>query len=386
MFGYLNYNLYYTADQQLPVMLPMQQLRSVVPIVDHIKPWIVYYLLALFFNTMGPYPVDIVGYTAYFALVVGCFYLLVWILRKYQTSTEMLSLAGVVLLIFVVGALMANLLIYGFLPMFGTFLYDRNVPFHPGAFLQNAFRNFLPVLVAAIAYHQSRMKAAKNRQLLVAQHQYVATVQDQLRLERAQRKVAEENLAMQSSLITHQRGSHWLHGVFNHVKASLVHNESASRIVEAYISALRYLYEHGNHKSGVVLLAVEIDFIRKILFLNKVAMPDATEPELIIGEHLVAREIPQLVLATMIENALRYADQYDADHPIRIEITSDADGLRFSCWNKKKNSPEKATESTAVGLANIQRQLDLNFPDAHTLDIVENDDYFYVKLDIDFDL
>ncbi|MFB2121223.1 sensor histidine kinase [Parapedobacter sp. 2B3] len=363
-------------------MPSIQWSRSSATAKDHIKPWIAYYVFALVFNEIGPYPVNLLGYSAYFLLVIGCFYLLVWLLYKYKAPTETLRLASIVIFIFFVASAAACGLIYGLLPRADIYLYNPDVPFHFGALVQNACRNYLPLLVAAIAYHQSRMKAIKNGQLLAAQRKHAETVEEQLRLERAQRKILEENLSMQSSLITNQRGSHWLHSIFNHVKASLVHNDYASRIVSAYISSLRYLYEHGGSKTVMVLLDVEIDFIRKMLFLNKVAIPDATDVVLTVGRHLVAREIPQLLFATLVENALRYADQHDPDQPIRMEIYSDPECLRFNCWNKKKDPSLRPVESSSVGLANIQRQLDLNFPDRHALDIDDKPTYFDIEVRI----
>lgn len=361
-------------------MPSLQLLRSIAPPSNHAKPWAVYYLLALLFNAIGPYSVSILGYTFYFLITLGCFYLLARLLKKYEAPTETLKLAAIVLAVFVAVAGVASVLIYGLLPLFDIYLYDRSVPFHAGAFLQNAFRNYLPILVAAVAYHQARMKAIKSSQLLEEQRKHAETAEEQLKLERAQRKILEENFAMQSSLITNQRGSHWLHSIFNHVKASLAHNEYASQVVEAYISALRYLYEHGGSKTVMVLVAVELGFIRKMLFLNNVAMPDVTEAVLRAGTHLVAREIPQLLFATLVENALRYGDQHDPAQPIRLEISSNSECLRFSCWNKKKKQAAAAGESTSVGLKNIQRQLDLIFPDSHELNIHDNPTSFHVEI------
>lgn len=372
MFWYYSINLYYSANRQLPFMPSLQLLRSIVPPANHVKPWTVYYLLALLFNAIGPYPVSILGYTFYFLITLGCFYLLARLLQKYEAPTETLRLAAIVLAVFVAVAGVASVLIYGLLPLVDIYLYDRSIPFHAGAFLQNAFRNYLPILVAAVAYHQARMKAIKSRQLLEEQRKHAETAEVQLKLERAQRKILEENLAMQSSLITNQRGSHWLHSIFNHVKASLAHNDYASQVVEAYISALRYFYEYGGGKTVMVLLDVELGFIRKMLFLNKVAMPDVTEAVLQAGTHLVAREIPQLLFATLVENALRYGDQHDPAQPIRLEISSNPECLRFSCRNKKEKQTVANGESTSVGLKNIQQQLDLNFPGSHELNIHEN--------------
>src|SRR5690606_17924684 len=111
------------------------------------------------------------------------------------------------------------------------------------------------------------------------------------------------------------------HSIFNHVKTSLAHNEYASQIMDAYIGILRYLFVNGRVKQPMVLLAEELNFIRKMLFLNRVAVPNGVGVVLDVAPRLVAREISQLLFGTLVENAFRYGDQHDPRHPIRIEVS-----------------------------------------------------------------
>lgn len=345
----------------------------------HLKLWGIQFLLSYFMNWIGLYPVSFVGYCFFFLIVVGCFYLLSYFLRKFNAPTSILPLALIVLAVFGVTVAIATVLIYDVLPRWNIYWFDPEQPIHLGNTVQQTYRSYFPVLIAAIAYHQYTMNAQTQRRLLDSERQRAEAVERQLNLERAQRKTLNENLTMQSALLANQLGSHWLHSIFDHVKAALIHNEYAAKVVEAYVDTLRYLYSDSGIRRGMVLLEVELAYIRKMVFLNAVALPDAVDIEMNIAPHLVAREIPRLLFGTVVENAFHYAEQNDPDHPPRIEVSSGPERLRFFCWNKKMDPPPD-NESTAVGLATIQQLLDLNYPQNHRITITDNSDSFSIEI------
>lgn len=336
-------------------------------------------MLSYFMNRIGLYPVSFVGYCFFFLFVVGCFYLLSYLLRRFNAPTSILPLALIVLAVFGVTVVAGSLLIYNLLPRWEIYWYDPAQPIHLGNTVQHTYRNFFPVLVAAIAYHQHTMNTRAQRELLESEQRRAEAVEHQLNLERAQRKVLNENLTMQSALLANQLGSHWLHSIFNHVKATLIHNEYAAKVVEAYVDTLRYLYSDSGIRRGMVLLEVELSYIRKMIFLDAVAVPDAVGIELNISPRPVAREIPRLLFGTVVENLFRYAEQNDPDHPPRIEVYSGPERLRFYCWNKKMDPPPE-NESTAVGLATIQQLLDLNYPGNHRIAVTDKPDSFSIEI------
>lgn len=349
----------------------------------HLEIWLFIYALSLAINLIGKYTFSIPGYTAMFLLAIACFYLLVDQLKRRRAPGGLIPIALAVLLVFICMAALGISLVYVLLPYwFGIYLYDRSVVFHLGEVVQQVYRNFLPILIAAIAAYHGLLSAGKSRQLLESERRRAEAMENQLKMERLQRKTLEENLRMQSSLLTNQRGTHWLHSIFNQVKASLTHDEAAARVVEAYIFALRYAYIHGGVEQRLVLLDVELQFIRAMLYLNAVAVPGGVAIVMDIAPILVAREIPPLLFGTAVENALRHGEQHDVDNPIRIELSSTPDCLRFYCWNKKNKAIDAAeiAESTGVGLANIQRQLDLTFPGRHAVNIEDKEEYYGIEI------
>lgn len=350
----------------------------------HLKLWSIQFLLSYFMNRIGLYPVSFVAYCFFFLLVVGCFYLLSYFLRKFNAPTSILPLALIVLAVFGVTVAIATGVIYDVLPRWNIYWFDPEQPIHLGNTVQQTYRSYFPVLIAAIAYHQHTRNTQIQQELLNSEKQRAEAVERQLNLEQAQRKTLNENLTMQSALLANQLGSHWLHSIFNHIKATLIHNEYAAKVVEAYVDTLRYLYSDSGMTRGMVLLEVELAYIQKMVFLNAVAYPNAVDIVLDIAPLPIAREIPRLLFGTVVENAFHYAEQYDPDHPPRIEVSSGPERVRFFCWNKKMDPPPD-NGSTAVGLAAIQQLLDLNFPGRHQITLADNPDSFSIEILLAYD-
>lgn len=60
--------------------------------------------------------------------------------------------------------------------------------------------------------------------------------------------------------------------------------------------------------------------------------------------------------------------------------------IYFECENQIRvlNDTEKS-ENSGLGIENIKRRLDLLYPETHRLDIIEKDNLFTVKLNIQLD-
>jgi two-component system, LytTR family, sensor kinase len=92
-------------------------------------------------------------------------------------------------------------------------------------------------------------------------------------------------------------------------------------------------------------------------------------------------KILPLVLLTFIENAFKYGDRSNEEHPISITVDIDDNSLSFVCKNLKQRISSKR-KSNSIGLSNTTRRLDLKYQDRYSLNFTdENNEYtVYFKL------
>ena len=90
-------------------------------------------------------------------------------------------------------------------------------------------------------------------------------------------------------------------------------------------------------------------------------------------------KIPSLLFISLVENAFKYGISYNQDSYIYILAFQEEKKLTFEIANSKSNKKD-VKSSTGVGLVNLQKQLELLFGETHTLDVVETEKEYQVKL------
>ena len=133
-----------------------------------------------------------------------------------------------------------------------------------------------------------------------------------------------------------------------------------------------------------VFLASEIETIKNYVELEKVRYGDRLKVEYLING-ISDQKISPLIILSIIENAFKHGASGDIDQPIiKIAVDAHKEDLSCSVWNtKSKYSGEINDEyKKGIGLNNIKRQLNLIYPNSHTLSINDHSDSFEIKLQI----
>ncbi len=95
-------------------------------------------------------------------------------------------------------------------------------------------------------------------------------------------------------------------------------------------------------------------------------------------------EIYPMLLLPLLENSFKHGISIsDTDDKIFITITQNSDNFKFEILNSNyKNNVHFNDEYSGVGLENIQKNLELVYPNQHTFSIEEHEDNFKVTLKI----
>ncbi|PSL47925.1 histidine kinase [Chitinophaga niastensis] len=154
----------------------------------------------------------------------------------------------------------------------------------------------------------------------------------------------------------------------------------ASQILLKLSDLLRYQLYDSNRSQ--VLLSADIHFLNDFLNLEKIRRDyfdftisyDATNSDLLI---------PPFLFITFVENAVKHSVDSIKKSYVQLDFERQRDKLIFTCINSKPAAaPELMKKYGRLGLANVKRRLDLQYPHRHTLQIDDHSDHYSITLTI----
>jgi two-component system, LytTR family, sensor kinase len=208
------------------------------------------------------------------------------------------------------------------------------------------------------------------------------TFRDKIISDQVAQEKENENLKTELSLLRSQVSPHFMFNVLNNMVALA---RKKSDLLEPSLiklsSLMRYmLYESDEEK---VYLEREIEYLQSYIdlqqqrFGNNVKVKVSME---VLGNQY---QIEPMLLIPFVENAFKHGTGLIEDAIIDIKLKAEKDLLRFSVGNKYTESAVEVKDKTSgIGLANVQRRLNLLYGNHHRLLITKKDNWFEVNLEI----
>jgi sensor histidine kinase YesM len=156
--------------------------------------------------------------------------------------------------------------------------------------------------------------------------------------------------------------------------------QKASEVLIKLSDILRYqLYDCAR---AHVLLTSEIHFLNDFLNLENIRREHF---DFFISQEgdMTGIQLPPMLFITFVENAVKHnADPQNASY-VYVYFSAGSDKLIFQCINSKPGFKNINSHHGGLGLVNVQRRLNLLYPENHTLCIQEDQDKYHVTLTID---
>jgi len=199
------------------------------------------------------------------------------------------------------------------------------------------------------------------------------------------REISQETerkrLATELQVLKGQLNPHFLFNTFNNLYSLALGKSDKTAVVIAKMSDMFHyiLYECN---ATEVPVSKELKLIEDYIELEQIRYSDRLSVSFdkkIENKNFL---IPPMLLYSFVENCFKHGSSQDPDLPwIRISLHVRNNHLMFEATN---NIPKnyKATNTEGVGLLNGKRRLELMYPQNHQLIIREENNEFYVKLDI----
>jgi two-component system LytT family sensor kinase len=180
-----------------------------------------------------------------------------------------------------------------------------------------------------------------------------------------------------------QTNPHFLFNSLNSIY-SLAHKKS-DLVPDAIVTLselMRYMLYETDNKT--VALEKEINYIQNYIELQKLRLNNIEDIFINIHGDTRNKFIEPLLLISFVENAFKYGTDYKGTAHVKIKIFILENSLDFWIENTIENYI-KDPDNSGIGLANIKNRLDLLYPNAHDLQITEEDKYYAVHLNLKLD-
>jgi two-component system, LytTR family, sensor kinase len=202
--------------------------------------------------------------------------------------------------------------------------------------------------------------------------------------QRKEKEIAEretENLKSELSFLRSQVSPHFLFNVMNNVVSlARLQPQKVEPTLIKLSSLMRYMLYESDEKK--VEIRKEVEYLQAYIDLQALRFGDDVKVtfQQNIQDNIL---IEPMLFIPFVENAFKHGIGLLSNPEINIFIQKKDNVLIFKCLNKfKNNSNDNKDDASGIGLRNVQRRLELLYPEQHELKISENRDWFEVNLTI----
>ncbi|MES2650836.1 MAG: sensor histidine kinase [Bacteroidota bacterium] len=198
--------------------------------------------------------------------------------------------------------------------------------------------------------------------------------------ERIQRSLESQKKDMELQFLKSQLNPHFLFNSLNNIYSlAYQKSEKTADAILKLSEIMRYMIYESN--DSWVALSKEVEYVQSYIELQKLRFKDGAAVELTLNGEIDNQHIVPLILISFVENAFKHGVANDPEDPIRINIIANQKILHFSITNKKSKTNKDAMGG--VGLNNVERRLQLLYPDRYKLNIVNSATHYTSELMLD---
>jgi LytS/YehU family sensor histidine kinase len=213
-----------------------------------------------------------------------------------------------------------------------------------------------------------------------------STVFESVQLHRRQERIAgtikRKKLEAEMKFLKSQINPHFLFNALNNVYTlSLIKSDHTPEVVMKLSEMLRYMLHESNQER--VSLGQEIQYIENFISIQQLKDDAPLAVELNISVDEPATPVAPMILLPFIENAFKHSKVEDTKRGwIRIELLESHQHLQFRVVNSRFMISYTQDPTGGIGLQNVKRRLELEYPGRYELDIREEEEQFAVALSI----
>ena len=214
----------------------------------------------------------------------------------------------------------------------------------------------------------------------------VKLVIDFIRTQQRLAELAKEKAETELNFLKSQINPHFLFNSINSVYFLIdKKNEEARKALYKFSEMLRYqLYECNGDKIPV---EKEIAFLKDYVDLQKLRTDEQYKIEFNCSPDVHGFSIEPILLIPFVENSFKHISHFTDGrvNEINIDITKQNGEMRFTVKNTTEPGHVNGKEAGGIGLTNVQRRLELLYPNRHKLTLTKKENQFEAELKLKID-
>jgi len=193
--------------------------------------------------------------------------------------------------------------------------------------------------------------------------------------------LVRENTNAELQLLKAQIHPHFLFNTLNNIYSfTLTKSPDAEVLIEKLTDTLHYMIKDCD--MPLVLLEKEIKMISDYIELERVRYGNQLQMEIQIDGDRENKLIAPLLLIPFVENSFKHGTSKMLEEPwIKIKIVIEDGKLLFELVNSKPKQ-NSINGKKGIGLANVQKRLELLYPKKYSLNMESNADSFFVQMNL----
>jgi hypothetical protein len=209
---------------------------------------------------------------------------------------------------------------------------------------------------------------------------------DWFELEARKKEIENEKLSAELNFLKAQINPHFLFNTLNNLYyLAYTKSENTTEVIAKLSQMMRYMIYDSNHPQ--VLLSKEIEYMESYISLERLRLNNEIPIEFVIEGNVGNVLISPLIFITFLENAFKHG--VSSNQPgawVKIAIHVCDKKCIYTVTNSKivKAKAEKE-ENSGIGLKNVNRRLELSYPNQYDLKVKDEDDKYMVQLKLDLD-
>jgi len=200
--------------------------------------------------------------------------------------------------------------------------------------------------------------------------------------QKARSALVLERQASELAMLRYQVNPHFLFNTLNNIY-SLVYkkSEDAPSAVMKMSAVMRYVLSDAKNDS--ILLEKELDYLKSYIELEKLRIKQQGFVEINISGTIEGKMIAPMLFIPFIENAFKHGSRNVPSPGIIINLYAGTEKITFEVTNyMRKNITGDQDKMGGIGLENIRRRLNLQYPAKHDLLIKRENEIHYIQLTI----
>ncbi|MGH2648020.1 MAG: sensor histidine kinase [Ginsengibacter sp.] len=191
-----------------------------------------------------------------------------------------------------------------------------------------------------------------------------------------------ENKQAELQLLKAQVHPHFLFNTLNNIYSfTLTGHPRAANLVDKLSGMIDYMCTEG--EKSFVPLVKEIQLVQDYIDLEKVRYGARLDMQIEINGDYENKIIAPLLMIPFVENCFKHgASKMRGRQWIKLVIDVQENELNFNLSNSKPKETLTTSGKKNIGLINVQKRLQLLYPENHILNIESSDEAYQVHLRI----